>query len=138
MNRVLSDRWTAFSLVSMLVASLALNGCDYLFDSCYHGDVALVGRPPVTVAVSDSATGRPAARGATVTIAYEATTDTHVFPDSGSDSVQYSTKFVLPGTYDVRVTKPGYKDWEQIVDGQAGSCNVSDGVLVVAKLQPIG
>jgi hypothetical protein len=109
-------------------------------------------RPGIVVEIRDAQTGAPAWYDAVVITTDGAYADTVQasllgFPPSARDSVVgLWTARDRPGTYDVRITHPGYEPWERegIRVRRAGGRNPFDGsdvpetVFVVAELQPLG
>ena len=95
--------------------------------------------PAVVVNVRDAQTGVPAARGATLYSTYrsgsivslDSTTDA-----SGMDSLALHIGWI-GGTYDLRVSKPGYVDWtaNNVVVAALPGCSIpANGVVLDAAI----
>jgi hypothetical protein len=119
-------------IVRALLGSLALaailvsSGC-----AC-----ELVGSYAVNVQVLDAATGAPAVEGATLVIRdrdYEAS----AVGGPGGPPV-LAAGFEREGSYEVRVTRPGYREWvrENVRVGRGGFCNELRSVALTARLEP--
>jgi hypothetical protein len=87
------------------------------------------------VRVEHAQTGARIANGATLSLSYAGRApETHSFD---ADDELY-TVFGEAGRYDVRVTKPGYRAWEQrrIMRPDLDGCGHTSPVDVIARLQP--
>lgn len=98
--------------------------------------------PAVEVQVFDARTGAPAAHGTLATAQDGSYTDTLEITGWRSTPIDSTTAFVVagayerPGTYTVRITKPGYRLWERTrVRAREGECGVESERLV-ASLEP--
>ena len=111
-------RWQMFLTLGVLIVtsscSLFEMGCDTL------------GRPAVTVGVTDAQTGADALAGATVTVTDGHFIETHVVPDDPSRTGRLGAAIGRSGTYAVAVTKVGYQPWTRdgIVVTQNDGCHV--------------
>ncbi len=115
--------------VATLIAALATSGCSWAPTVCT--DEA---RSTLSVQVRDARTGEPAAVGARGSIREGAYTDSlTVVSPSAMTAVN---TFERPGTYDVTVTKPGYRTWTaEDVRVTADACHVRSR-SILAKLEP--
>jgi hypothetical protein len=98
--------------------------------------------PAVEVQVFDARTGAPAAHGTLATAQDGSYTDTLEITGWRSTPADSTTAFLVtgayerPGTYTVRISKPGYKPWERTrVHAREGECGV-ERVQLVASLEP--
>ncbi|MDQ6717851.1 MAG: carboxypeptidase-like regulatory domain-containing protein [Gemmatimonadota bacterium] len=90
----------------------------------------------ISVSVVDSATGVPAAAGATVIASEGSYADSVVVPSGGSPTIPIGLAGERAGTYTVTVRKSGYKTWTKgDVAVTKDECHVK-GVPVTAKIQP--
>lgn len=120
----------------MLVGALALvtsvlAGCNHTTEVCLP-DIEL---GAVVVAITDSVSGAPAASGATLTANY-GTASLTGDPTIDGLHVQVGSH---AGTYDLRITKPGYADWVKsgvVVTADPGTCGTFDRVTLNARLVP--
>ena len=98
--------------------------------------------PAVEVQVFDARTGAPAAHRTVATVQDGSYTDTLEITGWRSTPPDSTTAFIVtgayerPGTYTVRITKPGYRPWERTgVRAREGECGVERERLV-ASLEP--
>ena len=98
--------------------------------------------PALEVRVVDARTGAPAAHGTFATARDGSYTDTLGITGWTGPSLDSTTAVVLegayerPGTYTVRITKPGYRLWERTrVHAREGQCGVERARLE-ALLEP--
>lgn len=98
--------------------------------------------PAVEVQVVDARTGAPAAHRTVATAQDGAFTDTLEIGGWSGPSPDSTTAIVVqgayerPGTYTVRISKPGYQLWERTqVRAREGVCGV-ERVRLVAELEP--
>lgn len=98
--------------------------------------------PAVEVQVYDARTGAPAAHGTVATARDGSYTDTLEITGWTSTPIDSTTALVVagayerPGTYTVRISKPGYQLWERTgVRAREGECGVERERLV-ASLEP--
>ncbi|MDQ6717850.1 MAG: carboxypeptidase-like regulatory domain-containing protein [Gemmatimonadota bacterium] len=90
----------------------------------------------INVAVRDSLTGLPAARGTTVIARDGAYSDSVTIPAAGFDQLLIGLAFNRIGTYSVTARKDGYVDWVKTgVQVTTGLCGI-DGQLITARLRP--
>jgi hypothetical protein len=122
-SRCIPSRSLAYT-VALATLSAALSGCDLLLDSRACPAVAL---PAVSVRIVDSVTGASAATGARLVVRDGAYADSSsaAEPEPGLQVDALVAAIERPGTYEVTVSKPGYRDWTQrgvrVTDGE---CNV--------------
>lgn len=109
-------------------------------------------RPGIVLEIRDARTGAPAWYDAVIITSDGAYADTVRapllgFPPSARDSVvRLWTARDRPGTYDVRITHPGYQPWRRegirVRRGDGtnpfNGSDVPETVFVVADLQPLG
>jgi hypothetical protein len=118
---------------ALATLTAALSGCDLLLDSRACPTVAL---PAVSVRVVDSVTGASAATGARLVVrdgAYADSSSDETEPGPQVDALVAAIE--RPGTYEVTVSKPGFRDWTQRgVRVTEGECNVRTANLT-ARLQ---
>jgi hypothetical protein len=89
----------------------------------------------LSVSVEDAGTGARIAKGAALSVSYGGREPgTHSFE---ADDEIYAV-FGEAGRYDVRVTKPGYRPWEQhrILRPDLDGCGHTSPVDVIARLEP--
>ena len=89
----------------------------------------------LSVRVEDARTAAPAARGAVLSLRYSGREpETHAFE---TDDETYAV-FGEAGRYDVLVTKPGYRAWEQnrIMRPDLDGCGHTSPADVVARMEP--
>jgi hypothetical protein len=89
----------------------------------------------LSVRVADARTGAGLAKGAVMSLRYAGREpETHAFE---ADDEIYAV-FGEAGRYDIRVTKPGYRAWEQhrILRPDLDGCGHTSPVDVVARLTP--
>ena len=89
----------------------------------------------LSVRVEDARTGARAAKGAVLSLRYAGREpETHAFE---ADDEIYAV-FGEAGRYDVRVTKPGYRPWEQnrIMRPDLDGCGHTSPADVVARIEP--
>jgi hypothetical protein len=100
--------------------------------------------PAIIVVIKDAETGAPAAEGAVGTIrdgTYAETLQVYVTtsptpPETIGTPLSLSGGVGRPGTYTVRVEKPGYQAWERMgVRARPAQCGVVSTVNLVADLQ---
>ena len=98
--------------------------------------------PAVEVQVRDARTGAPAAHGAVATAQDGSYTDTLEIvgwtgsPPDSTTAITMAGAYERPGTYTVRITKPGFQAWQQTgVRAREGECGVERERLV-ASLVP--
>jgi hypothetical protein len=91
--------------------------------------------PGLVIEVRDAKTGQPAACGAQATIRDGAYVET-VADSCTGEGLRLRGAFERSGTYDVQITKPGYKDWtrDAVVVRRGDDCHVG-GVWVEADLE---
>ena len=93
------------------------------------------GTAALSVRVEDARTGARAAKGAVLSLRYNGREpETHAFE---ADDEIYAV-FGEAGRYDVLVTKPGYRPWEQnrIMRPDLDGCGHTSPADVVARMQP--
>lgn len=120
----------------MLMGALALvtsglAGCNHTTEVCTPD----IEGSAVVVAITDSVSGAPAASGATLTANFGTAT---LMGDSTTDGLHIRVGSHA-GTYDLRITKPGYVDWVKsgvVVTAQPGSCGTFNRVTLNAALVP--
>jgi hypothetical protein len=112
------------------------------FEVCTGG-----GQAPFVVEVLDSITRKPAAWGAVLTWRAGRTVETAgpvgKFPMKTEDISGITGPYGRPGTYDLIVSKPGYRDWYRTgvkVEGttepqRGGRCTITKTVYLRALLQ---
>jgi hypothetical protein len=89
----------------------------------------------LSVRVADARTGAGVAKGAVLSLRYGGgEPETHAF---GADDEIYAV-FGEAGRYDARVTKPGYRPWEQkhIMRPDLDGCGHTSPADVVARMEP--
>ncbi len=91
----------------------------------------------VTVFVTDASTGKGIAPGATAIITFRADTESHTFPMTAADGDGYASRFDKAGTFNIRVSKAGYADWNQSVSVSGDRCGHAIGVNIRAMLTPV-
>ena len=125
----------------MTVGRLAVAGALALAGAC-RGSTDVVCPSifiaPIVVQVRDAATGAPAAAGATGTIRSGGFDFTLVPSGTGTEALELRAGAGGVGTYDVRVTKPGYQEWTRAgVRVPGGRCGPYDSVVLDARLEPL-
>jgi hypothetical protein len=94
-------------------------------------------RSVIQLDILDSATGAPAAAGATVLLRGPFT-DSLVIPDTSTSSLAHvwSEDRVKSGTYSLLIQKPSYRDWSQSgIRIEANSCHTTTWDHVTALLR---
>jgi len=111
--------------------AVSLASCVYPADPCtsdlqYHS---------LTVYVRDARTGAAIASGATVTVSGTAGTEVFTFPPQATaDSGAYLSKATTPGTFSVRVVRPGYAEWSLSIEVRSDHCGHPVQAVVPAAL----
>jgi hypothetical protein len=115
--------------IATLVTGLPTTACSDAPTLC-----TTEGRSALSVEVRDARTGEPAAVGARGSIREGAYTDTLTVV--GPSTMTAMDTYERAGTYDVTVTKPGYRTWTaEDVRVTADACHVRSRTIQ-AKLEP--
>jgi hypothetical protein len=120
----------------LLALILLASGCS----SSTEVTCTLIGIPAVTVRVRDAVTGAFIAGDATFIETHDGETKSRQLPDDrANDAMWLIDEFLEPGTYDLTVRKPGYRDWARVgvrVENDGGPCNRPETVRLEALLSP--
>lgn len=116
-----------------LAFALFTTACDAVFPGACTAET----EPAIEVEVTDSATGEPAAGGATGVLVDGAYSDSLrvIGLDADGEGLLLGGAFERPGTYDVRVEKGGYQVWtREGVRVRGGDCGPRT-VRLTARLE---
>lgn len=123
--------WRIIILAGVCFFAVSAASCVFPADPCtsdlqYHS---------LTVHIRDARTGDAIASGATVTVGGTAGTEVFTFPSQASaDSGAYLSKATTPGTFSVRVIRPGYAEWSQSIEVKSDQCGRPVQAVVRAAL----
>lgn len=102
-SKVLGIRTRSFSSVVVLCF---VAGCSLFDEGC-----DTVGRPAITVQVTDASTGADILPGTTIKIVDGEFVETFNVPNDPTRTGRVGGAIGRPGTYEVTVTKDGYQPW---------------------------
>lgn len=123
-------------LLSPLLASAALCGCNSDKGTSANGFCSAIYTPAVTVVAVDTITGAPLAGTASGTAVAMGVDDTLFHGSTPADSVLHGGS--AAGTYTVTISRPGYRTWQlgSITVTPTGVCSELNTVSLRARMAP--